>query len=118
MAIVRKSLDQVRRNGRANLAKLTATTEADIARHQLEDEGIAALPLVQPQDIRAKLNLTQAQFAEAIHVPLATLRNWEQGRGRMEPAVVSLFTILMKNPKAALAALSGRKAISRLLQKS
>ena len=29
---------------------------------------------------------TQVQSAEALDVPVATLRNWEQGRTRPEPA--------------------------------
>jgi hypothetical protein len=35
--------------------------------------------------IRKRLGMSQRQFAAAIHVPLATLQNWEQGRTPMDP---------------------------------
>jgi len=44
----------------------------------------------------------QREFAEAIHVPLATLQNWKQRRTVMDPATLVLTTILAQEPKAAL----------------
>ena len=32
------------------------------------------------KELRAKMNLSQARFAELLSVELGTLRNWEQGR--------------------------------------
>jgi transcriptional regulator with XRE-family HTH domain len=49
---------------------------------------------------------TQEEFAKALRIPLPTLRNWEQGRVLPDPAARSLLTIVAKNPKAALKALS------------
>jgi hypothetical protein len=34
--------------------------------------------------------------------PVATLRNWEQGRVAPDPAAQSLLTVFAKNPKAVL----------------
>ncbi len=48
-------------------------------------------------------NMSQAQFAEALRIPLATLRNWEQGRVKPDPAARSLL-IVARSPEAALAA--------------
>jgi putative transcriptional regulator len=50
--------------------------------------------------------MTQEQFAEALRIPLATLRNWEQGRFAMDPAAKSLLRIVAKDPKAAFKALA------------
>ena len=112
MAIVRRSLESIRRaKPRINRAKIRATTEADIRRYMREDEqddsdltGFA--PVFPPQLLRKKLGMTQEEFAKALRIPRATLRNWEQGRVIPDPAARSLLTIVAKNPKAALEALS------------
>ncbi len=50
--------------------------------------------------------MTQVAFAEAIGVPVATLRNWEQGRVAPDPAARALLRILDREPEAALRALA------------
>jgi putative transcriptional regulator len=49
--------------------------------------------------------MTQLAFATAIGVPVATVRNWEQSRAGMDPAVRSLLRVLEREPEAALRAL-------------
>ena len=66
-----------------------------------------------PEAVRANLGMTQAEFAAAIRVPVATLRNWEQGRRRLDPAARSLLLLVWANPKAALRALSGKRPAVR-----
>ena len=109
MAIVRRTLAQLRRVKPAiNRGKLDSTTESDIRRHMVEDgqdprrdpSGFA--PVIPPQMLRKHLQMTQAEFASALRIPLATLRNWEQGRVLPDPAARALLTIVAKNPKAAL----------------
>jgi putative transcriptional regulator len=46
--------------------------------------------------------MTQEQFARALHIPVATLRNWEQGRNAIDPAARSLLTIVARNPRLVL----------------
>jgi putative transcriptional regulator len=50
--------------------------------------------------------MTQAEFARALRIPLATLRNWEQGRVLPDPAACSLLTLVARNPKAAFKTLA------------
>jgi putative transcriptional regulator len=94
-------------------AKMDATTEADIARQMVEDGQDPAAPLrpddwhLAPASIRKQLGMTQPQFAAAIRVPLATLRNWEQHRVEPDPAAKALLRILAREPEAALRALAG-----------
>ncbi len=94
-------------------AKVAATTEADIRRHQIEDgeEPDAPLPPFRPvpnvRAIRTRLGMTQETFAKAIGVPVATVRNWEQSRTSMDPAVRSLLRVLEREPEAVLRALAG-----------
>ena len=52
-------------------------------------------PQVGPQPDSVKLqDGAQCEFAEAIHLPLDTLKNWEQHRTAMDPATLALMTIL------------------------
>nr|MBF0684462.1 type II toxin-antitoxin system MqsA family antitoxin [Pseudomonas sp.] len=47
---------------------------------------------------REKSGLTQAAFAERIATPVATLRDWEQGRFQPPGGVVCLLRLLVKHP--------------------
>jgi putative transcriptional regulator len=93
------------RRPKLDRAKIAATTEADIRRHQIEDgedpdappPPFQAVPNVRA--IRTKLQMTQDAFAQAIGVPVATLRNWEQSRTRMDPAVRPLLRVGSGNRK-------------------
>ena len=90
--------------------RMDATTEEDIRRHMIEDgEDPDAEPhfesVLQPQDVRKKLGLTQTEFAALLAVPVATLRNWEQSRFTLEPAVRTLLKLIDREPEAALRAL-------------
>lgn len=55
---------------------------------------------------RQSLAMTQEEFAAALKLPVATLRNWEQGRVDPDPAARSLVAIVAANPRLALAALA------------
>lgn len=111
--ITRMTLDEIKASRpKLDRAKLDATTEEDIRRHQIEDgydpdwEPTRVDLIETPQAIRKRLGMTQEQFAEALRVPLATLRNWEQGRFAIDPAAKSLLRIVAKNPDAAFEALA------------
>jgi putative transcriptional regulator len=110
--MVRKSLKAIKAaKPKLDRAKIAATTESDIRRHMREDgETPARTPrladVMTPQIIRKRLDMTQEEFAQALHIPVATLRNWEQGRNAIDPAARSLLIVVARNPKAALAALA------------
>ncbi|KQP16880.1 helix-turn-helix domain-containing protein [Methylobacterium sp. Leaf93] len=94
-------------------ARLDATTDEDIRRYMIEDgfdpddpshlDGSAIV--LPPRMIRERLGMTQATFAEVIGAPLATLKNWEQGRTMIPPYVRTLLNILDREPEAALRAI-------------
>jgi putative transcriptional regulator len=93
-----------------DLARIDATTEQDIHRHMREEgfdpeENLKDEDIISPAIIRKRLGMSQRRFAEAIHIPLATLQNWEQGRTLMDPSARSLMTIMARDPEAALRAL-------------
>jgi putative transcriptional regulator len=108
------SLDDIRAGRPAiDRAKVAATTDADIRRHQIEDGEAPEVPVPvfslvpNVRAIRLKLQMTQDAFARAIDVPVATVRNWEQSRTTMDPAVRSLLRVVEREPEAVLRALAG-----------
>lgn len=48
---------------------------------------------------RTKLGLSQAEFATRIGTPVATLRDWEQGRFVPPGAVLCLLRLLITHPE-------------------
>jgi len=112
MAIVRKTLEQIKaEKPDVDWAKVDATTEEDIRRQMIEDGEDpdwypAPEDIFSPRYIRKRLNMTQEEFARALRIPVATLRNWEQGRNMIDPAARSLLMVVARNPKLVLEALA------------
>jgi putative transcriptional regulator len=55
--------------------------------------------------IRRALGLTQEEFAARYHIPLGTLRDWEQNRKEPDAAARAYLTVIARNPKAVSDAL-------------
>jgi putative transcriptional regulator len=55
--------------------------------------------------LRKKLGLSQVEFAARFHLPLGTVRDWEQGAHRPDKAAQVLLTVIAKNPDAVARAL-------------
>jgi putative transcriptional regulator len=55
--------------------------------------------------IRARLNLSQSEFAMMIGVSVSTLQNWEQGRRQPEGPARALLKIASEKPDALIEAL-------------
>jgi len=55
--------------------------------------------------LRKKLNLTQEEFAARFHLPLGTVRDWEQGAHRPDKAAQVLLTVIGRDPDAVARAL-------------
>jgi putative transcriptional regulator len=63
---------------------------------------------VRPPDIRrvrARLGVSQGEFALMIGVSTRTLQNWEQGRRRPVGPAKALLRVAARDPKSVLAAL-------------
>jgi putative transcriptional regulator len=100
---------------------MAATTDRDIQRQILEDPDSApdvtrlgrgrpgTLPPIEPARlaaIRRRTGLTQAAFAAALRIPVASYRNWEQGRTRPDPVARSLLHVVERDPERVLALLA------------
>lgn len=115
MAVVRRTLKEVHAAARkAGRKKLRALSDAKIARQIANDPDTAPEVtldiLIAPQNLRRRLNLTQEAFASSLGIPVATLRNWEQGRNAIDPAVRALLVLVARDPEGTLAALAAARA--------
>ena len=55
--------------------------------------------------IRRALGLSQEEFATRFHIPLGTLRDWEQGRKDPDAAARAYLVVIGRNPTAVSEAL-------------
>ena len=88
-----------RRQGRIDLARVDATSEAEIQQQKATDEMAAredAIAFV--RGVRSKLGLSQREFSEATDIPLNSIRNWEQGKRGPTGAAKTLYRLLNARP--------------------
>jgi putative transcriptional regulator len=57
--------------------------------------------------IRRALGFTQEQFAAHFHIPLGTLRDWEQGVAQPDQSARAYLTVIARDPQAVRKALAG-----------
>ncbi len=62
-------------------------------------------PVPNAKEIRTRLRLTQEQFAANFHLPIATVRDWEQGRREPDTAARNFLRVIARNPQAVMEAL-------------
>jgi putative transcriptional regulator len=107
MARVRMTLERVAVSDDIDRAKVAETTGADIRRHMTEDgedpdRPDEATSIVLPiAALRARVGLSLTEFAKALRIPPATLRNWEQGRTQLDPVAKSFFALVNDDPDRA-----------------
>jgi putative transcriptional regulator len=56
--------------------------------------------------VRAKLKLSQAEFAHLLGISVSTLQNWEQGRRKPSGAARVLLRVAARHPEAVLEAVA------------
>jgi putative transcriptional regulator len=59
--------------------------------------------------LRTRLQLTQAEFAARIGVPIETVRNWEQGKRAPRGPARALLKVIENAPEVAFAVLGAAK---------
>jgi putative transcriptional regulator len=67
-------------------------TEADLKRMKRTPQA---------KIIRRALELTQEEFAARYHIPLGTLRDWEQGRAEPDQPTRAYLTLIARDPDHA-----------------
>lgn len=75
------------------------------ARPMAEDELRTARRIPRIKTLRRALCLTQEEFAARYHVPLGTLRDWEQGRTEPDQPARAYLTVIARDPDGVRRAL-------------
>jgi putative transcriptional regulator len=91
--------------------RVDAQTDDDIARNVAGDpdaapiltDGETAAAIV--RTVRKRLGLSQAQFAARFHVPVGTLRDWEQNRRQPEAPAMAYLRVIAREPEMVARAL-------------
>ena len=77
-------------------------------RPMTEEEWAAAPRVPRVKTIRRALSLSQEDFAARYHIPLGTLRDWEQGRAEPDAAARALLRVIAAEPETMARALEPR----------
>jgi putative transcriptional regulator len=105
---VTAKLGDAPRRGRTDWSRLSAMTDDDVTAAALSDpdaqprsrEQLAKMRRVsRVKALRQRLGMTQTEFAEAFHLPITTLRDWEQRRSVPDAPARALLLAIERNPE-------------------
>ncbi len=86
--------------------EIHAAALSDPDAQPLTDADLARMKRVsRVKIIRRALRLTQEEFAARYHIPLGTLRDWEQGRSEPDQTAKAYLKAIAVNPEAIYQAL-------------
>ena len=86
---------------------IESLTEA--CEHAEGKRSLVRAHLVEVPDVRAirrQLRMSQQEFAHVYRIPLATLKNWEQGRRQPDAPAAAYLQVIAKHPHEAREALA------------
>ena len=98
-------------------ATMRPTTEADIeaaawadpdARPLTPEELAKARRVPRIKTLRRALGLTQEEFAAGYHIPVGTLRDWEQGRSKPDQPARAYLHVIASDPDGVRRALEAK----------
>jgi putative transcriptional regulator len=86
--------------------QIHAAALADPDAQPLTPERLARMRRVpRTTTLRRVLGLSQEEFAARYHIPVVTLRDWEQGRFEPDAAVRAYLTVIAREPDVVRRAL-------------
>jgi len=90
-------------------AEVEAPAAADPdARPMTPEELRTARRVPRVKTLRRALGLTQEEFAARYHIPLGTLRDWEQGRSEPDQPARAYLTVIARDPEGVRRALEAK----------
>jgi putative transcriptional regulator len=112
MAIVKVTLELVAKALDAtNWQAVDAQSDDDIARNVAGDPDAAPIltdgetAAAIARTVRKRLGLSQAEFAARFHVPVGTLRDWEQNRRQPDAPALAYLRVIAREPEMVARAL-------------
>jgi putative transcriptional regulator len=97
-------------------AAADAQSDADIARDIAGDPDAAPIlseaetAAALARSVRKRLGISQAEFAARYHVPIGTLRDWEQNRKQPDAPALAYLRVIAREPAMVARALRRRTA--------
>ncbi len=91
---------------------MDAQSDAEIARNVAGDPDAAAIltggetAAAIARTVRKRLGLSQAAFAARFHVPVGTLRDWEQNRRQPDAPALAYLRVIAREPDMVARALA------------
>jgi putative transcriptional regulator len=116
--VTAKSGDTLSR-GKTDWARLDAMTDEEALAAARSDpeaqpptpEQLAKMRRVsRVKVLRQRLGMTQTEFAQAFHLPITTLRDWEQRRSVPDAPARALLLAIEREPKVMLRLLADKVA--------
>lgn len=86
--------------------RLAAMSDPD-SRQLTDEERKRAKRVPRVKTLRRTLHLTQEEFAARYHIPLGTLRDWEQGRSEPDQPARAYLKVIARDPEQILRLLQG-----------
>lgn len=86
----------------SNFAKDLIEGMQEAVAHTDGKTAAAIVHVVEVPDVRAirrQLHMSQHEFAEAYRIPLATLKNWEQGRRAPDAPAAAYLQAISRKPQ-------------------
>jgi putative transcriptional regulator len=108
----------MRKTERHDWRRFDAQTEAEVHAAALKDPDALPLtddaltrlkPVPRARTLRRALGLTQEEFAERYHIPIGTLRDWEQGRTVPDQPARAYLIAIAHDPEGVRCALRDRR---------
>jgi putative transcriptional regulator len=104
-AIVQQALQET------DWAAIDAQTDEDVARNVAGDPDAA--PILSKAEtasaiaraVRKRLGISQAEFSARYHVPIGTLRDWEQNRKQPDAPALAYLRVIARDPALVARAL-------------
>jgi putative transcriptional regulator len=103
--LVAKALDAT------NWQAVDAQTDDDIARNVADDPDAAPIltdgetAAAIARTVRKRLGISQTEFAARFHVPVGTLRDWEQNRRQPDAPALAYLRVIAREPEMVARAL-------------
>ena len=97
--------------------RFDALTDAEVHEAALKDPDAQPLsdeppalmkPVPRARTLRRALGLTQEEFAARYHIPIGTLRDWEQGRSEPDQPARAYLTVISHDPAGVRRALKAK----------
>ena len=109
--------DTMKKTGKHDWSRFDALTDEEVHAAALADPDAQLLSKERVRDmkrvprtrtLRRVLGLTQEEFAARYHIPIGTLRDWEQGRSEPDQPTRAYLTLIARDPEHLYRVLNGR----------